>query len=306
MQRGDGRLERVPAGVAAPERAEDQLVRLGDRLLVPGRTVLLRQQRGAPVLGRTGGPAGVVGEEERQEPPYLPFVRQEAVQHPGQIERAPGEVVLGDRGARGCGVAGGEEEMDGGEDGVEAVGELGGGGHPEGDAGGDELLLGAGDAGRHGGLGDEERPCDVGGRDAADEAQGEGDLGGGGEGGVAAEEDEPEAVVGSRCGLACGFGFGSAVRPRFRLDQQVQLRPEGLGAAQRVEGVVPGGGRQPGTGPVRYPAARPVDEGGGIRVLDALLGQVEVARDAYRRGEHGGPLATVRVLDGAADRRVTA
>lgn len=43
-------------------------MRLGDRLLLPGRTVLLRQQRGAPVLGRTGGPAGVVGEEERQEP----------------------------------------------------------------------------------------------------------------------------------------------------------------------------------------------------------------------------------------------
>lgn len=111
---------------------------------------------------------------------------------------------------------------------------------------------------------------------------------------MAAEEDEPEAVVGK--GLRLGPGL------RFRLDQQMKLRPEGPGPAQGVERVVPGGGRQPGAGPVRYAAASPVDEGGGVRVLDALLRQVEVAGDAYRRGEHRGPLATVRVLDRELDR----
>ena len=52
------------------------------------------------------------------------------------------------------------------------------------------------------------------------------------------------------------------------------------------------------------PWAGQVVERAGIGVLDALLGQVDVPGDAHRRGEHEGPLATVRVGDGGLDRGV--
>jgi len=39
-------------------------------------------------------------------------------------------------------------------------------------------------------------------------------------------------------------------------------------------------------------------------VLDALFGLVDVGGDAHRRGEHEGPLTTVRVVHRGADRRI--
>ena len=47
--------------------------------------------------------------------------------------------------------------------------------------------------------------------------------------------------------------------------------------------------------------ALPGSERPGVRVLHALLGEVEVARDAHRRGEDEAPLAPVRVSDGGGD-----
>ena len=45
----------------------------------------------------------------------------------------------------------------------------------------------------------------------------------------------------------------------------------------------------------RYAAIGPGREGLGVRVLDALLGEIDVAGDPHRRGEHERPLATVRL-----------
>ena len=50
-------------------------------------------------------------------------------------------------------------------------------------------------------------------------------------------------------------------------------------------------------GPVGDAVARPGPQRALVGVLHRLLGEVEVARDAHRRGEHGGPLAAVRVGD---------
>ena len=57
------------------------------------------------------------------------------------------------------------------------------------------------------------------------------------------------------------------------------------------------GGREPGCGVARHPLPGPRGERGGVGVLHAFLGQVEVPGDARRRGEHEGPLATVRIGD---------
>src|SRR5262249_60855922 len=65
----------------------------------------------------------------------------------------------------------------------------------------------------------------------------------------------------------------------------------------RVDRPAARGGGEPGPWVARQPLPGPGGQRGGVGVLDALLGQVEVARDARRRGEHEGPLATVRVRD---------
>ena len=79
------------------------------------------------------------------------------------------------------------------------------------------------------------------------------------------------------------------------LDQQRQLRAQCLLPAQRVDRLASGGRGEPGAGIGRDAVARPGVQRRDVGVLDALLGEVDVAGDARRRGEHEGPLATVRV-----------
>jgi hypothetical protein len=57
VQRRDGGFQGEPAGVPAAERSQDQVVRLGDALVVPGRTVLVRfaaEQRLAAAAKESG------------------------------------------------------------------------------------------------------------------------------------------------------------------------------------------------------------------------------------------------------------
>ena len=79
------------------------------------------------------------------------------------------------------------------------------------------------------------------------------------------------------------------------------LRPQGPVAALRVERPPPRRRGQPGPRIARHALPGPGVERGDVRILNALLGHVDVAGDARRRGEHEGPLATVRVRDGRAD-----
>src|SRR6201999_3509922 len=82
-----------------------------------------------------------------------------------------------------------------------------------------------------------------------------------------------------------------------------ELRLQGPRTAHGVQRVAPGRDRQPGTRPLRHTVALPCTQRRDVRVLQRLLGEVEVARDAHRRGEHVGPLAPVRVGDGSLDGR---
>jgi len=112
--------------------------------------------------------------------------------------------------------------------------------------------------------------------------QGEGDPGLGRQGRVAAGEDQPQPVVGD--------GVHLVVLPAGRL-QQGQGSPA-LGqpalAAEPVDGLVAGGGDDPGPGPVGDARARPTLDGDQEGLLDRLLGQVEVAEDTDEGG-HGLP-----------------
>ena len=70
----------------------------------------------------------------------------------------------------------GEDQVDHGEHGPQPVGQLGGAGDPVGDVVGLDLLLGPDDPLGHRGLGHQERLGDLGGLEAGDEPEREGDV----------------------------------------------------------------------------------------------------------------------------------
>ena len=119
--------------------------------------------------------------------------------------------------------------------------------------------------------------------------------------GVAAGHDQPQPVV--RDLVLRPVVDESRTRLDVVLDQQRQVAVLHAPVADDVQRPPLRRGGEPGARPRRDAAARPVGERGGEGVLHALLGDVEVARDAHRRGEHEGPLATVRVGDRGRDGR---
>jgi hypothetical protein len=92
-------------------------------------------------------------------------------------------------------VPGGEQQVDDGEHRVDALRQRCRRRHLVRDAGRRDLLLGAGDAGRHGGLADEERTCHLRRRESAQQPQRQGHLRALRQGGMAAREDQPQPVV---------------------------------------------------------------------------------------------------------------
>ena len=266
---------------------------------VPLGSVLLGEQDEAAVVGHPGRAPGVGEQDQGEQPGDARVVGQQRAEHPGQVdgplhEVAPDEGVA-DRG----GVARGEDEVDDLEHGVDAGRQLGGGGHPVGDAGPGDLLLGPGDPRRHGRLTDQEGPGHLGGAQAAHQAERQGHLRGQRQRRVAAGEDEPQPVVADLVGLVLA-------RPRGRasVDEQ-RPRPAQRGLpAEKVEGVAAGDGGQPGSRPGRHPGAGPDRQGLGVGVLHALLGQVEIGGHPRRRRDHEGPLVAVGLSDGGDDRGV--
>nr|WP_246060289.1 hypothetical protein [Herbidospora galbida] len=112
---------------------------------------------------------------------------------------------------------------------------------------------------------------------------------------MAAGEDQPEPVVRDLVVVGGRVHLGTAW---VRLDEQGHLGAEDLVPAQQVERLAPGRLGQPGARFAGDAVAGPGVEGGEVGVLDAFLGEVEITGDARRRGEHEGPLVTVRVGDG--------
>jgi len=197
-------------------------------------------------------------------------------------------------------VAGAEEQVDGGEHAVQALGQLRPVRDPVGDPRFGDLLLGTGDPCRHRRLGHQKGPRHVGRGDAADQAQGEGDAGLGGEGGVAAGEHQAEPVVRHRVEPV---EVGRVVRvDGRRLHEQRDLAPEGDVATQPVQHLVPRRRRQPRPRSRRDALPGPGLQRADVGLLRALLREVQVTRDAHRCGQHEGPLGAVGLRQRASDR----
>jgi hypothetical protein len=136
-------------------------------------------------------------------------------------------------------------------------------------------------------------------REAAERAQGEADAGLGRQRRVARGEDQPQPVVGDRAHerqLRFGLVLAAAERPQLGRQLDAAARPPALGA-DPVQRAVARGGDDPRRRVVGDPALGPVLERGDERVLDRLLGTVEVAEDACEHGDRLPRLAAEQTVD---------
>ena len=298
MDRRDGRLQgEAPRGAAHPQRPLDAGGAARDRLAVPEAPVLVGQQHQRAVVAGARGAAGVVQRHQREQAGRLGLVGHQAGQDRRQADRLLGQVVAAQGRAGGRDVALGEDQREDREDDVEPVGQPVARGHLERDAGVADLALGPDEALADRRDGQQQRARDLGDGQPGDQAQGQRHLGLAGQGRMAAGEDEPQALVGD---LVVADAVGDHLgRPRLDLARPGRLgRAPGALAAQAVDGAVARGGDDPGEGGIGDPVARPALERGGVRVLQRVLGAVDVAEDAREDGQR--PRAVV--ADDAGDR----
>jgi hypothetical protein len=98
---------------------------------------------------------------------------------------------------------------------------------------------------------------------------------------VAAREDEPESIVLDRHGVPClslsRFDGRQLLLDELFPAQLLGLRDEPAGPAQPIDGPVAGRRRDPRPRVRRHAVAGPALERRDERVLDCLLGEIEVA-----------------------------
>src|SRR5207245_264500 len=139
------------------------------------------------------------------------------------------------------------------------------------------------------GFGDQERARDLRRGEADDASQRERDLRLARERGVAAREDKLEPLVGNVHVQLGGLGGSEGGTAPLN---ECELLAIARVAAEAVDPVALRHDEEPGAGVARDPVPRPVLERADERVLDALLGDVEIAEGAdERRGEPAGLLA---------------
>jgi hypothetical protein len=146
-----------------------------------------------------------VGEQQRMQAESLGLVGHQLGDDRGQPDRSRAQRAAHVRIAGARCVALVEHEVDDVERGRHALGQHVVGREAERNARGADLGLRADEALGHRGLGDQERVGDLGGRQAAEETQGERDLRVGRERRVTAGEDQPQPLVGDARRLLVGL-----------------------------------------------------------------------------------------------------
>src|SRR5215475_12694183 len=184
------------------------------------------------------------------------------------------------------------------QDNLEALGTLMLWRQAERNVAGPDAFLGTADALGDGRFRDEEGSRDFTGRQAADRAEGQRELGCGRNRGVGTQKEERQCVVVLR---------RKGLRPRGRLDQLISghlLRcpflasPPCVLAPQLIGQTTSADGDQPAAGIVRDALRRPLQGRREERLLDSVLGKVEVAIAAHERAEDARRELTQQVLGG--------
>jgi len=116
---------------------------------------------------------------------------------------------------------------------------------------------------------------------------------------MATGEDQPQAVI----GVAVLPRFGPLRARRFERRETLEDPPlvgERPLAAEPIDRSVPRDPRDPGAGVVGNAIARPALERNRERLLDRILGGVEIAEDPDQRGDRPPRLAPEQAVDLAA------
>jgi hypothetical protein len=164
--------------------------------------------------------------------------------------------------------------------------------HAEGNAGRPDLPLRADEPLGHRRLGDEEGAGDLARGQPADLAQRQRDPALGGERGMAAGEDERQAVVGDGGHVLLLFG------QRLEAAEELGLALEDAVSPDAIDGTIASGRDDPGAGRARHAVARPALESRGERVLNRVLGEFEVTEGASEDRDRTSPFLAEDLFDG--------
>ena len=286
---GDGGVDLIRAGLVASKTCPHQLMPFGDEVAVPQVAVLVGESDHRAVRVGAGGSAGVGEQHEGEQAGRFGFVGHQLDEDAAESDGLGGEVDSCQLVAGGGGVAFGEHEVDRGQDGVEPVRELGVAWDPVGGVVVAELAFGADDPLGDRRFGDDEGVGDLGGIQAAEESQGERDLGVGRQRRVAAQEHQPQLVVGDDVGEGVEFvEFGVRVGVHGVVEVVgclVTLLAAGL-ASDPVDRPVAGGRGDPASRVRGDAVDGPAFGGDRERFGDGVLGQVDVAEDPDQRCGH--------------------
>src|SRR5581483_8421738 len=279
-ERRDRRLDLVRPRALPRERPLEGTPALLDLLEVPERAVLVGEKDELTLRREPCGAAGVLQEKQRVQPVRLRLVRHEGREDGGQPDRLRAEL-----GPHGRPVAGVEDEIDRREHGPQPLRQEVLGWHAERDAGVADLPLRPYEPLRERRLREDEGARDLRRREAADEAQGQGDLRLRGERRMTAGEDQLEALVGNRRLLVLRELLGSG--------QELRLAGERLVAADAVDRAVARRRDDPGSRVGREAVSRPPFGGAKERLLYRVLGEIEIAEDAAEDRDRARTLVAV-------------
>jgi hypothetical protein len=176
-----------------------------------------------------------------------------------------------------------EDQVDDGENGVEAFAQQVNRRHSERNRRCSDLSLGSHQPLRHRALRYQEGTGDLVGAEPAEGAQGERNLRLARERRVTAGEDELQTLIRKRRALHRHLS-------RIARDEQAELGREGPVAADAVRRPVPGRRHQPGARVAGGAVAWPSVGGQRERLLRGFLGEVEVAEEADQGGQDAAPL----------------
>jgi hypothetical protein len=294
---GDGGLDRVGIEAAGGEGALDEIFSFGNLMAIPERAILIFQEDQISFAGGSGEAAGIVQEHESEEAEHFGLWEQ-FHEEAGETDCFGGEIGAGERLAGGCGVAFVEDQVDDMEDGIESLGQVGRRGDLLGDAGVLDFGFGADDAlGVRGRIG-EDSAGDLFGGQAADFAEGEGDLRIGRDGRMAAGENQAQAIIFN----IFGFRFCWIAGVGFELIGDGHQRGIEFGAAAHgVDALESAGGDQPGTGIGGDALARPLLDGGGKGVVKGFFGEIEIAEEADECRKNAAGFGAVDVFDNLSE-----
>ena len=217
---------------------------------------------------------------------HFGFLRRELGEDASEAKRVLAEIRAHPVVARGRGIAFVEDEIDDFEHRRQSRVAIGAARHLERNALFRERLLGADDALRDGGFGDEKRARDFVGRQAAEKAQRQCGARFRRQHRMAGGEDEPQQIVAHiiierRLDLA-----RERLLPLFEVvPQLLVLAIEHFGAAEMIDRAMLGGRHQPGAGVVRNARCRPLLERRHERIVREIFGQPHVAHHA-RQGRN--------------------